>query len=207
MIIIIDEPGQLCNRLWAYSPFIALGFHFKKKVLILQFNEYIKYFPNIQKNKLIKCKIVNNKSINNILVSLILILVKIAVKIKLINIKKINYDKSGNGLKFIKAWKTEKPNEILLNNKKEIINLFRPEYFNKDNLIKYKNNGYVLVGVHIRRGDYKKFKKGRYLFSDSVYLKAIDTLKKSIADKGKEVCFFICSDENISELANQLTNC
>lgn len=207
MIIIVDKPGQLCNRLWAYAPFVAVGLHFGIKVIILHFNDYADYFPNIKNSALIKTKIINNNYINKKLVLIITLLIKITKNFRKINFKHINYDNSCKGFNVIKAWKTEKPNNILLQHKKEIIELFYPKDFKKNELLEIKEKGFVLIGVHIRRGDYRKFKGGSYYYNDTVYLTVINNVQTSFENNGKKVYFFLCSDENVSELASQIPNC
>jgi len=62
-----------------------------------------------------------------------------------------------------------------------------------DLINKSKENGKTIIGVHIRRGDYKTFENGKYYFGDAVYKKYMDAL----AEKIKNCCFIIFSNENI----------
>lgn len=51
----------------------------------------------------------------------------------------------------------------------------------------------VLIGIHIRRGDYRQWRSGKYYFTDDQYL---DLMKRLEADlPNKRVGFLICSDE------------
>lgn len=54
-----------------------------------------------------------------------------------------------------------------------------------------KTEGYTLVGVHIRRGDYKKWKGGMYFFKDEIYKKYMEALTKKMLNEGKEKFVFI----------------
>ena len=47
MIIITDAPGQLCNQLWSYSPFIAHAKKINAKLVICVFEKYKDLFPNV----------------------------------------------------------------------------------------------------------------------------------------------------------------
>lgn len=55
----------------------------------------------------------------------------------------------------------------------------------------------ILVGIHIRRGDYREYMNGRYYFDDESYcsvMKAIEGLFSS-----KKITFFLCSNEPINK--------
>jgi hypothetical protein len=62
-----------------------------------------------------------------------------------------------------------------------------------------KNEGQYVIGVHIRRGDYKYWQSGRYYFDDCVYLKYMRTIGKDIETiYKKRYSFIIFSNENTS---------
>jgi hypothetical protein len=53
----------------------------------------------------------------------------------------------------------------------------------------------VLVGVHIRRGDYKEYKGGKFYFKNKVYLDAMSQVANLFPKK--IIGFLICSNEDI----------
>ena len=59
-----------------------------------------------------------------------------------------------------------------------------------------KQDADVVVGVHIRRGDYVEFADGKYFYSDQDYLNKMNQLQVSMP--GKKIKFVICSNENIA---------
>lgn len=62
-----------------------------------------------------------------------------------------------------------------------------------------KSQGYSLVGVHIRRGDYKTWKDGTYYYDDSVYQNYLDKIGQQYKAKGEEKHKFVLfSDEKIT---------
>ena len=67
-----------------------------------------------------------------------------------------------------------------------------------DYLKKLREENAVLIGVHIRRGDYRSFENGRYFYSMSDYRDTILQLKKELF-KDRKIIFMVCSNEEISE--------
>jgi len=63
------------------------------------------------------------------------------------------------------------------------------DFYRENNFVKkianYKSDGYILVGVHLRRGDYKTWKKGKYYYSDDVYKKQIESISQQLSAKGE----------------------
>lgn len=57
----------------------------------------------------------------------------------------------------------------------------------------------LLVGVHIRRGDYREFKAGRYFFEPEQYAALMRQMERLFP--GRRVRFLVCSNEAVSELA------
>jgi hypothetical protein len=62
---------------------------------------------------------------------------------------------------------------------------------------KLKSEGYSLIGVHIRRGDYKKWKGGIYYYDDNVYKKHMDNISLQLANKGIEKQLFVLFSNDV----------
>lgn len=60
-------------------------------------------------------------------------------------------------------------------------------------LINARQNADILIGVHIRRGDYAEFKKGIYLYTAAEYANQMKLLSERFP--GKRVGFLVCSNE------------
>lgn len=58
-----------------------------------------------------------------------------------------------------------------------------------------RQNSDIVIGVHIRRGDYAQFKNGRYFFSQVQYAEKMMALKNE--NRGKRIAFVVCSNETI----------
>lgn len=57
-----------------------------------------------------------------------------------------------------------------------------------------KKAGYILAGIHIRRGDYKEWLGGAYYFEDNVYKRYLDELMALPEMSGKKVAVVIFSN-------------
>ncbi len=67
-----------------------------------------------------------------------------------------------------------------------------------DSFISSLNQQYkLLVGLHIRRDDFKDFANGIFYFSDDNYIKVLNHFLSIIDFEAKDVVFVICSDEKI----------
>jgi len=75
-------------------------------------------------------------------------------------------------------------------------------YFNNDMLstiYKYKEKGYLVVGIHVRRGDYSTFENGAYYFSDEEYQIIINNVHKVISKQyNKKTIFIIFSNDSVT---------
>lgn len=91
---------------------------------------------------------------------------------------------------------------------KEFVNNYQNEireYFRLDaddqervdrSIAKARRDSDLLIGVHIRRGDYAKFLGGKYYFENPEYARWMHQVKEHFA--GSKVNFLVCSDEQIS---------
>ena len=60
---------------------------------------------------------------------------------------------------------------------------------------RYRREGYFIIGVHIRRGDYKTFEGGQYYFEFEEYKQHMQALCGVYKDR--KVCFAISTNEKI----------
>ena len=83
----------------------------------------------------------------------------------------------------------------------EVRAFFRPLHVERaEHILKdLKGKGEILVGVHVRRTDYKTFLCGRYYFEDDVYRREMRNAQRLLAENG-DVRFVMFSDEKLDEL-------
>ncbi|MCX6308823.1 MAG: alpha-1,2-fucosyltransferase [Bacteroidia bacterium] len=65
-------------------------------------------------------------------------------------------------------------------------------------VLKLDRSTYHLVGVHVRKGDYRTWKNGIYYFEDAVYQTYMDNLKTELQKTtGKQTVFILFSNETL----------
>jgi hypothetical protein len=219
MLILNDKPGQLCNRLWAYSFFIAYAQKHALKIYIPHFREYQKYFENLSSLPDVyfqiasKPKIVDTITFHTYrMVGKVLRLLNQIIDLKIFNIfidhQHWNQEhwqwpvvERKNRIVFLGSWFHQKDTSALLEYKGQILTLFQPakQYKERVDLVftDIRKRYDIIIGIHIRRTDYLDFHKGVYYFDDNAYSRYIHVLKRLFSSK--HVCFFLASDQPIVE--------
>lgn len=115
-----------------------------------------------------------------------------------------------NDVVYVAGWKF-RLSELTEKHRNEVSNnyLLKASFYENNNLVKktdeLKSQGYTLIGVHIRRGDYKKWKNGIYCYDDSVYKKYMDSISKQLSQQGKEKQMFLLFSNEVLKF-QQATN-
>ena len=98
----------------------------------------------------------------------------------------------------IAGWRFENGEE-LKRNRKEICSYFTPIKSLIENIkkiiVEARAGHDILVGVHIRLGDYLNWNEGKYYYNPIIYKKLMNTIINQIP--GKRVGFMVCSNERI----------
>ena len=201
MKVICDAPGQTCNRLWTYVATLSECIVKKKKMVILFFDYTITDFPN-----LLHCKHIwfpfyqpwylnRGNGWNNFK----------GGTWKLTHSPK--WDKIFSTLGFIKGWHTRRDTKYIAEAKEELKRIFTPRQEIVDEAEKLINGlrqqSDMVVGVHIRRGDYKEWNNGKFYYSIEEYYMFMKRIEELYADK--KVSFFISSNEKLDK--SQFKDC
>ena len=194
MRVICDAPGQTCNRLWTYLASVAQCIAEKKKMVIIFYDWTIEDFPNLLHApfiyyplwqpwflrlpkgwgwyKHLTWKVTHNKV----------------------------WDFIFKFLGFKKGWYTMDDTRYLVETKKELQYVFRPreEIIGKaESMISnIHKKADIVVGVHIRHGDYKTFHNGRYFYTLEEFHEMM--LRIQAIYKEQQVAFFISSNEDFN---------
>lgn len=194
MRIICDAPGQTCNRLWTYVASVAQCVAEKKKMVIIFFDWTIEDFPNLLHCPFIyfplyhKWYLERGNGWNNYK----------GLTWKVTHNKR--WDKIFKTLGFKKGWDTMDDTRYLTQTKKELQHIFRPRKEITDKAEKFiseiRKESDIIIGVHIRHGDYKTFENGRFYYSLEEFHQFMLQIQHLHADK--RVAFFISSNGSFS---------
>jgi hypothetical protein len=109
-------------------------------------------------------------------------------------------DKIYKALGFVKGWHTRRNTRFIAEAKTEIQRLYHPrkEITDKaESLIsQLKQQSDMVIGVHIRRGDYATWNDGKFYYSLEEYHTFMLRLQKFYKDK--KIAFFISSNEDFT---------
>lgn len=201
MIINYDSPGQLSNRIWSLVPSIAYGLEHGEKVLLINFDEYAFPFENLNKNPLIR--FASRKLFKRFFVSL-------KARGKLYNGRSNIFSKLF-GIKLIEGWSNRLGNqEMVVKQSDEIrkIFTFKSDITDSvDAVFDSLNKEGIVVGVHIRRGDYDTWLDGIYYYKDEEYLLVMKNIEEQLSLQGKKAIFLLCSNERLDFHHFESLNC
>lgn len=194
MRVICDAPGQTCNRLWTYVTSVAQCIAEHKRMVIIFYDWTIEDFPNLLHAPFIyfplyhKWYLRRGNGWNNYK----------GLTWKVTHNK--TWDKIFKFLGFKKGWNIMDDTRYLAQTKKELQHIFRPreEIMEKAQQMinDIRKDADLIVGVHIRHGDYKTFLKGRFYYTLEEYHQMMLRIKDLY--KNKRVSFFISSNEAFS---------
>jgi hypothetical protein len=220
MIVIADKYGQLGNRLFVFAHFIGWGIEHGVKIANPSFDEYAQYFEGTvadpwcrYPSRPIFCLNVARSRHRNY--NLVRLASRIGKRLKISTpwIGRLDIDwaesyelgeeehiRTLRSRKFtlVRGWQYR--DEANLHKHVHAIRIYftpRPSHVRRidELLAKVRAACDVVVGVHIRRGDYSNFMDGRYYYEPAVYREMMSKVRRLLRDK--EVGFLICSNEPV----------
>jgi hypothetical protein len=217
MIVIASKPGQLANLLFVFGHFIAAAREHDLAIVNPAFDEYVEYFEATRPGFVARYPLrpgsaKGSKATRKLIYQLAYYLTRIVVRspIKFPFIKAITLDWEDelelDDPEFLKLTQATKvilaqgwlfrANASFAKHADAIRDFFRPVapvQANVDALIKRaRANRDVLVGVHIRQGDYRTFQGGRFFHETEGYVQLMDRVRQFFP--GKQIRFLICSN-------------
>ena len=192
MRIICDAPGQACNRLWTYVASVAQCIAERKKMVIIFYDWTIEDFPNLLHAKFIyyplwhKWYLERGNGWNNYK----------GLTWKVTHNK--NWDRVFKFFGCTKGWQTRTDTRYLQQTMPQLQHIFRP----KDEIMEkaqtmtdsLRSDAHLVVGVHIRRGDYATWNDGRFFYELSQYHQFMLRVQQLYSPR--RVAFFISSNED-----------
>ena len=195
MKILIDNGGQTCNKFWGYLFPLTNAILYGKKYIVPIYDETIDYYPNLRSNSYFYYPFYS-KIINR----LFGIREYISFLERILRLCRCDYDHLKKKWPHIllDSWST-RVYQLDKRAKDEIKRIFLPtkEIVNKTEELfsSHRHNHNLIIGVHIRRGDYKNWRNGTYYYSFEQYV----SICKRLVDiyKDNKIIFFISTNERI----------
>lgn len=203
MIIISNKPGQLANLMFIYAHILAHGMEFEKRIINPSFYQYRTYFK-----KTTGFSFTGNKLFYLLCNFFARLLTKVGIHNRLINAVSLDWYQSADlnknetlhgSLCFVQGW-LFRSDTLIIKHKVELKDFFRPETSLQQRLdLFFKTNftdpDEIIIGIHVRQGDYRTFESGRYFFTTEAYIDFMQQLR--VVFKEKKLRFLICSNETI----------
>ena len=227
MVILNSQNSQLANRLWGFSSFIANSIEHNYPLVNLGFYKYRRYFEATQNNNFGNYSISLERTgigfldyfYSNLFKNWVSITHKTIGRTPTFHkfyCTKFNEDKKAilfdlNNVGFVKhaknrkvlvhGWMFRDPINIRKHRDK-IVHFFKPvEPYNtlvNLEIASAAKLADVLVGVHIRRGDYATFLNGKWFYTDLQYADKMHQLTQIYAKECKSCVFIVCSNDAIN---------
>lgn len=216
MVIIQSKSGRLANRLLIFSHFIGNALENGYSLINPTFDEYRRFFKSTRDNNFGEYPI-SVETARNLpypvfywLTTLLKKYYSISDRYEFIQADKENQinmshedfvQKATQKTVFANGW-FYRDYKNLAKHGTIIREFFEPDAdvtgrINRlQNTIREKQD--AVVGVHIRRGDYRKWNDGKFFFKDSVYSDRMKEIENQVNQNGKSVGFLLCSNEQIN---------
>ncbi|MDR3560472.1 MAG: hypothetical protein P4N59_03375 [Negativicutes bacterium] len=191
-VVIGNKYGQLGNRLFSFANFIGNAIEDNYRVINPFFYEYAPYFENCRNRLIVEFP---HKSPLSRLLFLKPLIKKAAMLLSILT--NLIGDFSVRKRMVINAWTQDDRNRIKHADK--IRSFFRVTQTHAKQIsefIRQSRNEYdILVGIHMRLGDYKTFSGGKFFYTSSQYTTVMKQMLRLFPDK--KIGFIICSNETI----------
>ncbi len=200
MIIFKNKTGQLGNNLFEFATFLAISKEHNHWLINLSFSQNSKYFEGTKSFFNLKNKILVSTFKLHRLVLIYFVHLFQIFKAKLIKANHEKFDlrnEDWNHNLIIKdgGWFVDFGN--FYKHQDYIRDFFKPIPTHWNNIRTFIENAKpeneILIGVHIRRGDYRYFKEGKFYFSDSRYFEKMLQILDIFHDK--KLKFILASNE------------
>lgn len=230
MVIINSQNAQLCNRLFGFSSFIANSLTYKYQLVNIGFHKYQPYFEATKNNDFDGFPISVRRSFSPKLDYFYSNLFKNWFSFthrkfgKTPTLKKFYHTTFSNDL-IPKIFDLNDPGFVadaqqknilvqgwmfrdlsgLRKHRTTICKFFIPvEPYRTEVaaiVAEAKTKANVLIGVHIRRGDYKNFNDGKWFYSDEDYARWMKILESKYATLG-QTCVFLIASNDVVDISN-----
>ena len=225
MVIMNYKGGQLANRIYLFSHFIANSIEHNYALVNPEFDEFEPYFISTRNNDFGSYPIGINFNNNHFKTQLLRRTARLFTDVthqlftrtslyvlyrifKTHDKKQLIYNLNNPAfvkdaqtrIVFVQGWGFRDA-ENFKKHAEKLRLFFTPlqQYARevKAIIVAAKATAAVVYGVHIRRGDYARYEGGKYFFTDEVYADKMMQLVIQNKAKGKTCAFIICSNEPV----------
>lgn len=204
MIVVCKHSNRLCNRLFTYLPILSYALEAGERVVFLfQYWEYDTYFPHLRSygvRSLMPSRHLSGGLGAKALYALVRSLDKV-VHLVLKPGEPLPLRKP-LGVLFGPRWREIRYDGAYVGRHRDRLRwLFAPPQDVEEALeaAMPPSASAAYVGIHIRRGDYRKFRGGAYHYPADAYRRVMSAIEALVrhCDSGKTVRFLLCSDEPV----------
>lgn len=215
--------GGLANRLWHATAFIANALANNYRLVHFYFDDYYEFFSESLDRKDYPSQIrIKKNGFFNLLARLVIrVLLKVMVTfrisrlpfIQVIDYYRIDQEaspynlnndlfikKAKTGLVMVRGWLfKDVENEKVY--KDVLVRIWTPNKVYCERIErfyeKYRLQHDILIGVHMRRGDYKAFEGGKWYYEQEEYYLKLQEMAGLKEMDGKKIGFVLCSNEKV----------
>jgi len=203
--IIYDFDGQTCNRFWGYLDSVAWAVLNKKKVYILHWDPNIKYFDRLRNSPFVSFPFYSKWLVKHFgdkkAQKYVYWLYDNMFFYWFFN----NFRSVFGIIQNVRGWDTRNYTENHQKAGKAVYDLFRPNEEIKEEVDSTfedaRKNADIIVGIHIRKGDYKEWLDGKYYYEDDTYESLLAQMEHLLAPR--KIKFFIATNGKVS---NEITD-
>lgn len=217
MLVLNDRPGQLCNRIWSFAPYVAFAKANKVGLVIPFFGEFKSEFPDVGRIPGVYVLRGSGPLYLRIVRRLFRVLKTLPRSLR--QILRIRVDdrnwgrerwddptlRTRRSLVFLSGWQHPSPLDDLRPWRAILRRMLRPSgsiCTKVEALVSdVRESSEKLVGVHLRRGDYREWAGGLYFYSNADYVKLMQRIAAQVTGS---VTFLLCSNEpvDLAEFTN-----
>lgn len=197
--IIFDKPGQTCNRFWSYLDTVSWAVLNRKHIAILFWDDSLVDYDNLRKSRFVSFPFYKSFLFRTFGTQRWKRFVE-----RFLSRRKISHffsGRIGRALGFIEGWPIREADKYFPQIANEVRPLFIPNkeisYAVEKNMSCLRNSSDLVVGVHIRRGDYAGWKNGAFFYDYPIYARWMEQIIS--LNPEKRVCFYVSSNEPIPQ--------
>lgn len=201
--VFYDSPGQMCNRFWSYIDSVAWAIENKGKIFVLFWDKSIKDFDKLRHNPYLAFPFYSIRMIRLVGEERYIQMLKRLFTNRYSRFIYRNFLK--HFVSALRSYDIHNEHKYYPRYIEEIREIFMPNKDQRndvDSLVeKLHIDGYTVVGIHVRRGDYQNWRGGVFFFAYDEYLAFMRQVRDAL--KGRKTIFYISTNEQCRDWIQQ----